>query len=104
MRQFYTIIKKGATLSHQLNWSHYIEILKIDDINSINYYIKISNNQNLSVRELRVKIKNKEYERLDRETQNKLINRNENSEIKDFIKHPIIIKNKYHYEEISEKY
>lgn len=28
MRQFYLIIEKGATLSHQLTWSHYIELLK----------------------------------------------------------------------------
>ena len=69
----------------------------------ISYYINISINQNLSVRELRNKIKNKEYVRLDTETKNKLITKNEKSEIKDFIKHPIIIQNKYNYEEISEK-
>ena len=65
--------------------------------------MNICERQNLSVRQLKTKIKNKEYERLDDITKNKLINRNENSEIKDFIKHPIIINNKYHYEEISEK-
>ena len=36
MRQFYIIIKKGATLSHQLSWSHYVEILTLSDINEIN--------------------------------------------------------------------
>ena len=36
MRQFYLLIQKGATLSH-LSWSHYVEILKFDDINVINY-------------------------------------------------------------------
>ena len=29
MRQFYLMILKGATLSLQLTWSHYVEILKI---------------------------------------------------------------------------
>ncbi len=57
MRQFYLIIEKGATLSH-LSWSHYKELLKFNNLNMINYYIKISINQNLSVRELRSKIKN----------------------------------------------
>ena len=37
MRQFYIEILKGATLSHQLTWSHYIELLKFDNINTINY-------------------------------------------------------------------
>ena len=42
MRQFYLIIAKGATLSHQLCWSHYVELLKLNDINKIDYYTKIS--------------------------------------------------------------
>ena len=103
MRQFYIIIEKGATMSHQLMWSHYIEIIKLNNINIINYYIKISNSQKLSVRELRNKIQNKEYERLDEETKKKLTNKIEENNIKDFIKHPIIINNKYNYQEISEK-
>ena len=91
-------------MSRQLTWSHYIELLKFDDFNIINYYIKISINQNLSVRELRNKIKNNEYERLDDETKNKLITSVEgNDQIKDFIKHPILIKNTLNYQEISEK-
>ena len=73
MRKYYITIQKGATLSHQLTWSHYVEILKFDDINKINYYIKITEEQNLGVRELRNKIKNNEYERLDDKTKNKLI-------------------------------
>ena len=91
-------------MSRQLTWSHYIELLKFDDFNIINYYIKISINQNLSVRELRNKIKNNEYERLDDETKNKLITSVEgNDQIKDFIKHPILIKNTLNHQEISEK-
>ena len=103
MRKFYEFSKKVATLSRQLTWSHYVELLKFDNLNIINYYINICENQNISVRELKSKIKNKEYERLDEETKNKLISNNNKKEIKDFIKHPIIIQNKYQYEEISEK-
>ena len=91
MRQFYLTIQKGATLSHQLTWSHYVEILKINDSNKINYYIAITINENLSVRELRERIKNNEYDRLDNNTKNKLITKEETT-ITDFIKNPIIIK------------
>ena len=102
MLKLFELIEKVQTVSAQLTWSHYCELLAIEDINKINYYIKISEQQNLSVRELRTKIKNNEYERLDEETKLKLINK-ENTEVKDFIKQPIIIKNSLNYNEISEK-
>ena len=102
MRQFYLIIEKGGTVSHLLTWSHYTELLPVNDINKINYYIKIIEQQNLSVRELRERIKNQEYERLDDKTKEKLIN-NEEPKIIDLIKNPILIKNKYKNKEISEK-
>ena len=100
MRQFY-LFQKSQTLSDKLTWSHYTKLLTINDENEINYYIKIIEEQNLSVRELRNKIKLNEYERLDLKTKEKLINKEENK-IEDFIKNPIIIKNKG-YEIISEK-
>ena len=102
IRQFYLVIKKGPTLSDQLTWSHYVELLKFDDINEINYYIDICIKQKLGVRELRYKIKNKEYERLPIETKNKLIAKEEH-QINDFIKNPILIRNSYNYEKITEK-
>ncbi len=102
MRQFYLMHENIATLSQQLSWSHYIELLKLGGISKINYYIKIVKDQNLSVRELRDKIKSKEYERLDDKTKEKLIKREE-SKITDFIKNPILIKNRYDYKNISEK-
>ena len=102
MRQFYMIIQKGATLSHQFTWSHYVELLPIENINKINYYIKLTEKQNLGVRKLREKIKNQEYERLDDKTREKIIE-NKKIEIKDFIKHPIIIKSSNNYDDISEK-
>ena len=48
------------------------------------------------------KKKNKEYERLDDETKNKLIT-NEETTVSDFIKNPILAKNKYDNKQISEK-
>jgi len=86
-----------------LSWSTLCELLPLKNINQIYYYINIISKYNLSKRQLRDRIKNHEYERLDDNTKNKLIIQNEDTSIKDFIKHPIIIKNKYNYEEISEK-
>ena len=101
MRKFYNLVEKMATLSPNLSYSHYVELLPIKDINKINYYIKICEEQNLGVRDLRKKIKAKEYERLDENTKNKLINK-ETEKIEDFIKNPILIKNSKK-QEISEK-
>ena len=103
MRKFY-LFQKGQALPAQLQltWSHYIELLNIEDINKINYYIKITEEQNLSYRELHNKIKSNEYERLDYNTKNNLINKEESSVV-DFVKNPIIVRNSYNYTEISEK-
>ena len=101
IRQFYKISEKWQTMSAKLSWSHYCEMLWFDK-NKFTYYVKICYEQNLSVRELKERIKNKEYERLDEKTKQKLIN-NEDPKINDLIKNPILIKNSYNYREISEK-
>lgn len=90
------------TLSAKLSWSHYDEILRFDDINEITFYIRISEQQNLSVRQLREKIKSNEYERLPEATKSKLINQQE-SNVVDFVKNPIKIKNSNKYDIFSEK-
>jgi len=96
-RKFYLIFNKNmSTLSTQLSWSHYVELLSLNNIDEINYYIDVCINNNLSVRELRERIKIKEYERLDEEAKNKLINKKEIS-IGDYIKDPIVILDKYKY-------
>ena len=74
----------------------------MNNIDEIKYYIMITDQQNLSVRQLREKIKNNEYERLDSVTKDKLITDNQ-AEIQDFIKNPIVIKNNTNKEIISEK-
>ena len=104
MLKFYYFVDNTnfQTASGNLSWSHYCELLSIKDFNKINYYINISKQQNLSVRELRTKIKNNEYERLDDETKNKLINKQEVNAF-DLIKDPIVIENSGNYEIISEK-
>ena len=102
MRNFYVFFSKSQTMSGQLTWSHYIELLKLVDKEKINYYIKIIEEENLSVRELRQKIKNNEYERLDEETKKKLKTK-EQLKVSDLVKNPIQIKNTSGNNEISEK-
>ena len=90
-------------MSHQLSWSHYSELIPLNETIIINYYIKISIKQTLSVRELRNRIKNHEYERLPEETKHKLTSKESEDEVKDLIKNPILIKNSNHYKIITEK-
>ena len=95
--------KKMQTVSALLSWSHYVELVSLDNVDEINYYIMITEQQNLSVRQLREQIRNKEYERLDDKTKEKLINNTTPVVITDFIKNPIAIKNTTNKEIISEK-
>ena len=101
MRQFYKVFQKWQTLSAKLSCSHYCEILWFDD-NKFQYYIKITELNNLSIRQLRERIKSNEYERLPESTKNKSVEQKE-SDIVDFIKNPILIKNSNKYDIFSEK-
>ena len=101
MRKFYNIAKSQSLIG-QLSWTHYCILLPLNDINKINYYIKITEEQNLSVRKLRERIKSREYERLDDNTREKLINK-EKVNAGDLIKDPILIRNKFDTNKISEK-
>lgn len=102
MKKLFILLEKLATVSQQLTYGHYIELLPYDDINKVKYYIKIIEQQNLTIRQLRDRIKSKEYERLDEDTKSKMIN-NEDYNAVDFVKNPILIKNSNNYSEISEK-
>ena len=104
MKQFYIMFsdEKVSTLSTQLSWSHYTELLSIKDENKLFYYLNIAIEQNIDVRSLRDRIKNKEYERLDDNTKLKLINKEEDR-VEDLIKNPILIKNPNNIDVIKEK-
>ena len=102
MRKFYHLIDKMATVSPKLSYSHYIELLPFNDLNKVKYYIKLIENENLSIRQLRLRIKSKEYERLPEDAKRRLLDK-ENSNVVDFIKNPIVIKNSSKYEAFSEK-
>ena len=100
-RLFYNFAIRHS-MSDELSYTHYRVLLQLKNMDEINYYIKISINQNLSVRQLQNRIKNKEYDRLDNKTKEKLIAKKETSVV-DFIKNPIAIKNTTNKEIISEK-
>ena len=102
MRSFYYLLQKLQAMPAELSWSHICEILPLKDINQIKYYIFICNQQNLSYRKLRERIKSREYERLDDKVKEKLIKKEE-PKTEDLIKNPILIKNKFNTNDISEK-
>ena len=100
-RRFFNVFSKCPTLSDELSYSHYCEIIWYDEL-KMNYYINLSINQKLSVRQLRERIKSNEYDRLPKDTKVKLINKEDNN-IEDLVKNPIIIHNKNNYDIVSEK-
>mgnify|MGYP004545614523 CR=1 FL=1 len=102
IKQFYSIIEKVPTMSGKLTWSHWYEMLSINDVNKIIYYVRQCENNNIDVRGLRKLIKSNEYERLPLETRNK-ITTEEKLEMKDLVPDPILIKNKNNIEVVTEK-
>ena len=104
IRQFYVLLdsQKWSPLVTKLNWSNWLMLLSLNDINEIKYYINQVICRNLSKRQLQEIIKNNEYERLSDDTKNKLV-LNEETCVIDFVKNPIFIKNSYNYDNISEK-
>ena len=101
MRKFYNF-QKGQPQFALLTWSHYLQLLSFKDKDKINYYIDITIKNNLSKRQLCERIKNNEYERLGDKTKQKLIEHKE-TKVEDLIKNPIVIRNSFNYEIISEK-
>lgn len=92
MKNFYFLLEKLATVSQHLSYGHYVELVPYHDINKVKYYIKIVEEENLSIRKLRERIKSNEYERLPESVKNKFSN-NTKFGVSDFVKNPILIKN-----------
>ena len=101
-RQFYILIQKGAPMAHQLSWSQYVELLSIKDMPKVMFYINLCIKHNLTKRQLRERIKSKEYERLSESAKSKFVV-NEQPLLPDLVKNPILIKKSDKYTEISEK-
>ena len=64
MRQLYLAYPKCQTLSGNLSWSHYCELLSISDPDKRSFYEKEAVNANWSVRELKRQIESSLFERL----------------------------------------
>jgi predicted nuclease of restriction endonuclease-like (RecB) superfamily len=64
IRKFYLAFPKSETLSHQLSWSHYFEILKAENDLERNFYLKECEKENWSVRELKRQMKSMLFHRL----------------------------------------
>ena len=64
MRKFYICFPIATTVSSQLSWSHYLELLKLDEEVKRNFYMKETINSRWSVRELQRQIGSLLYERL----------------------------------------
>lgn len=73
MRLFYLKYPIGVTLSHQLSWSHYYELLKISDDLERGFYEKQSILEGWSIRELRRQKKASLYLRVAASTDKKRI-------------------------------
>ena len=101
IRKLY-LFSKVHPLGAQLTMSHYRLLFPLNDDNEIDYYMNQIIKRNLSKRELQVIIRSDEYGRLPEYTKNKLINQNE-SNVVDFVKNPIKIKNSNGYDIFSEK-
>ena len=94
-------LQKWSPSATVLTWSHYTELLALNDINKINYYIDICKKQSLSRNDLRNAIKSKEYERLSEETKNKLVT-NEELKLPDLVPDPLLIKSEFNIEQLTE--
>ena len=64
MRKFYLIYPIWKTVSAKLSWSHYLELIKIEEEPKRNFYSKEAINSRWSVRELQRQKNSLLYERL----------------------------------------
>lgn len=90
IRKFYLIYKKWETVSPKLTWSHYSELIKLNDPSKRKYFEDYVISENLSVRQLKRQIYSLHYERL-------LIGKKElklttkKDKLNEFIKDPYIL-------------
>lgn len=63
-RQIYLAYPNGATLSHILSWSHWVELLKLDDPLERDFYTQKTQRERWSVRELKRQMESQLFLRL----------------------------------------
>ena len=103
MRKLYLTFEKVGAVPQQLTWTNLSIILPLREESKINYYINLCVKQNLSSRQLKERIKNNEYERLEYKDYIKIINDCNQITIKDMIKNSILINTTKNIDKLSEK-
>ena len=96
MRKFYSLYPNWQTVSAKLSWSHYLELIKIDEEPKRNFYLNECINSSWSVRELQRQRDSLLYERLiisaDKE---KILELSEKGQVlkssKDLVKDPFVL-------------
>lgn len=96
MRKFYICFPIATTVSSQLSWSHYLEIIKIEEEQKRNFYIKETINSKWSVRELQRQRDLLLYERLILSAdKNKILELSEKGQVLktsiDLVKDPFVL-------------
>lgn len=96
MRKFYTIFENRDTLCHELSWSHYRALLKVENEEARNFYIEECAKSDWSVRELSRQINSFYYERLlsskDKQSvQENMVSKLSKTDPIDVIKDPYIL-------------
>ncbi len=95
IRNFYLKFPKIQTLSGQLSWSHYVELIKADSDLELGFYLKQCEKENWSVRELKRQMKSMLFHRLalskDKEGIIELSKKGSNLEVaQDVVKDPYV--------------
>ena len=96
MRKFYLMYPIWKTVSAKLSWSHYLELIKIDDVLKRNFYLNECINSKWSVRELQRQRDSLLYERLTiSANKEKILELSEKGQIlktsKDLVKDPFVL-------------
>lgn len=96
MRKLYLFFPNSTTLSSQLSWSHYLELLKIEEKDKRNFYLNETINSRWSVRELQRQKDSLLYERLSISgDKNKILELAEKGHVpssgKDLVKDPFVL-------------
>ena len=107
MRTFYELVKKSPPLADQFKnvnttWSNICEILYLKNIEEIKYYLNLSNKLCLTKRELRLRIKSNEYNRLPVEVKEKLKS-NELVSTSEKVPSPVVLQNLKVDDKLTEK-
>ena len=108
MRKFYLMYPIWKTVSAKLSWSHYLELIKIEEENKRNFYLKEAISCNWSVRELQRQRDSLLYERLalsqNKENVLELAERGQVIKIgKDLVKDPFVLELYVNYYDREER-